>query len=79
MTRWWGTADLDRKLPVLIELFVSSCEAAVRSLLDPQLDWTADQLAAKCFPFTPVARACFVAGLTHGQPRGVAEAIGFIE
>lgn len=45
MTRWWGTADLDRKLPVLIELFVSSCEAAVRSLLDPQLDWTVDQLA----------------------------------
>ncbi|MBS9534786.1 TetR/AcrR family transcriptional regulator [Mycobacterium sp. M1] len=45
LARWWDTADLDRKLPVLIELFVSSCEAAVRSLLDPQVDWTADQLA----------------------------------
>ena len=45
LARWWDTTDLDRKLPVLIELFVSSCEAAVRSLLDPQLDWTTDQLA----------------------------------
>ena len=45
LVRWWNTAELDRKLPVLIELFVSSCEAAVRSLLNRGLGWTADQLA----------------------------------
>lgn len=41
---WWHPAGLDRKLPVLIELFVSSSEAASRSLLDPENDWTADEL-----------------------------------
>ncbi|ORV71547.1 TetR family transcriptional regulator [Mycolicibacter hiberniae] len=41
---WWQTADLDRKLPVLIELFMSAGEAASRSLLDGQSDWTADDL-----------------------------------
>ena len=44
METWWATADLDRKLPVLIELFLSSSEAAVRSLLDPESDWTPDDL-----------------------------------
>ncbi len=44
LDKWWHTADLDRKLPVLIELFMSSSEAASRSLLDPENDWTADDL-----------------------------------
>ncbi|MGV0699682.1 TetR/AcrR family transcriptional regulator [Mycolicibacter sinensis] len=44
LNSWWGTAELDRKLPVLIELFMSSSEAASRSLLDPENDWTADDL-----------------------------------
>lgn len=41
---WWQTSDLDRKLPVLIELFLCSCEAAVRSLLAGTDGWTADEL-----------------------------------
>lgn len=41
---WWGTTDLERKMPVLIELFMSSCEAAARSLLSNQNSWTADEL-----------------------------------
>lgn len=45
LVRWWAPTDLDRKLPVLIELFVSSCEAAVRSLLDPDIAWSCDELA----------------------------------
>ncbi len=45
LARWWATADLDRKLPILIELFISSCEAAVRCLLAPQLDWPVEELA----------------------------------
>ena len=40
----WGTADLERKLPVLVEQFMSSCEGAVRSLLDPSSDWTPHDL-----------------------------------
>ena len=42
--RRWGTADLDRKLPVLVELFVSVGEGAVRSLLDPHGSYNADEL-----------------------------------
>ncbi|MFT4201051.1 TetR/AcrR family transcriptional regulator [Gordonia sp. (in: high G+C Gram-positive bacteria)] len=45
LEKWWGTADLERKLPALIELFVSSCEAAVRVMLDPGNDLDADDLA----------------------------------
>jgi AcrR family transcriptional regulator len=44
LQRWWQTADLDRKLPVIIELFISSSQAAARSLLDPENDWTPDDL-----------------------------------
>ena len=44
MERWWQTADLERKLPVLIDLFLSSCESAVRSLLDSSNDWGPDDL-----------------------------------
>lgn len=40
---WWQLDDMARKLPVLVELFMSSCEAAARSLLDGG-DWTPDQL-----------------------------------
>jgi AcrR family transcriptional regulator len=44
LTRWWGMTDADAKLPVLVEFFMSSCEAAVRSLLDPSNPWRADDL-----------------------------------
>lgn len=44
MTHWWGTSDLDRKLPVLIELFMSSAESAVRSLLAHGGTWTPETL-----------------------------------
>ncbi|MCV7189811.1 TetR/AcrR family transcriptional regulator [Mycolicibacterium thermoresistibile] len=40
----WGTEDADRKLPVLVELFVSMGEAAVRSLLSDENDHTPDEL-----------------------------------
>lgn len=43
----WGTTDADRKLPVLVEQFVSSCEGAVRTLLlDDGRDWTPITLGA---------------------------------
>lgn len=44
LKRWWQPTDLDRKLPVLIELFMSAGEVASRSLLDGENDWTADDL-----------------------------------
>lgn len=44
MELWWTTEDLERKLPVLIELFMSTCESAVRSLLAEGSDWTAEEL-----------------------------------
>ncbi len=44
MKLWWQTADLDRKLPVLIEFFMASCESAVRSVLDESNDWGPDDL-----------------------------------
>jgi AcrR family transcriptional regulator len=44
MELWWQTPDLDRKLPVLIELFMASCESAVRSLLDESNDWGPEDL-----------------------------------
>jgi hypothetical protein len=44
--RWWEIDDLDRKMPVLMELFMASCEAAVRSLLEDGSTWTADELGA---------------------------------
>lgn len=45
MRRWWATPDLDHKLPVLIELFMSTSESAVRSLLDESNDWDTEELA----------------------------------
>lgn len=41
---WWNMPQLKRKLPVLVELFMSSCEAAVRCLLDANNTWSADGL-----------------------------------
>jgi AcrR family transcriptional regulator len=40
----WGTEDAVGKLPVLVELFVSVGEAAVRSLLAPDNTYTPDEL-----------------------------------
>lgn len=45
LSRWWDIVDLQRKLPILIELFISSCEAAIRCLLSPELDWSVEELA----------------------------------
>ncbi|GAB3129856.1 hypothetical protein GCM10027289_13230 [Tsukamurella serpentis] len=33
LDRWWDVRDIDAKVPLLMELFVSGCEAAVRSML----------------------------------------------
>lgn len=38
LTRWWDMQDIDAKLPMLMELFVSACEAAVRSMLADRPD-----------------------------------------
>ncbi|CAM4066562.1 MULTISPECIES: TetR/AcrR family transcriptional regulator [Tsukamurella] len=38
LIRWWDMQDLDRKLPMLMELFVSACEAAVRTMLADRPD-----------------------------------------
>lgn len=43
---WWGTTDLDKKMPMLIEFFMSSCEAAAKTLLDPETNWTPEELGA---------------------------------
>ena len=41
----WGTTDPERKLPVLVEQFMSACEGAVRTLLrDSDHDWTPSTL-----------------------------------
>ena len=45
LARWWNIADFDRKLPALIESFVSACEAAARVMLDPSNNLTATDLA----------------------------------
>ncbi|WP_306365145.1 TetR/AcrR family transcriptional regulator [Nocardia sp. CC227C] len=42
--RAWGTADADRKLPALVELWVSAGEGAVRTLLSGAGEWTPDTL-----------------------------------
>ncbi len=44
LSAWWDVAELDRKLPVLVELFMSSCEAAARSLVDHPDGWTTQDL-----------------------------------
>jgi AcrR family transcriptional regulator len=41
---WWRPRGLARKLPVLVEMFMSCCEAAARTLLDPASTWTPDEL-----------------------------------
>ncbi|MCE5291858.1 MAG: TetR/AcrR family transcriptional regulator [Nocardiaceae bacterium] len=43
---WWGTPDLDKKMPMLIEFFMSSCEAAAKTLLDSESTWTPEELGA---------------------------------
>ncbi|MFX0579910.1 TetR/AcrR family transcriptional regulator [Nocardia nepalensis] len=44
--RAWGTEDADRKLPVLVELWVSAGEGAVRTLLTGEGDWDPQSLGA---------------------------------
>ena len=43
---WWATPDLDKKMPALMEMFMASCEAAAKSLLEPESAWTPDELGA---------------------------------
>lgn len=47
LTKRWSMpeSEADAKLPVLVELLLSSSEAAVRSLLDTTNTWTVDELA----------------------------------
>ncbi|MFH5208627.1 TetR/AcrR family transcriptional regulator [Antrihabitans spumae] len=40
-----GTKDVERKVPVLVEIFVATGEAAVRTLLKNGDDWTPNDLA----------------------------------
>lgn len=40
----WGTKDVARKTPVLVELFMSSGEGAVRALLNDSANWSPDEL-----------------------------------
>lgn len=42
----WGIEDLDRKLPVLVEFFISTCEGAVRSLLQQETVWSPVELGS---------------------------------
>ncbi|GAA5101791.1 TetR/AcrR family transcriptional regulator [Nocardia iowensis] len=44
--RAWGTEDADRKLPVLVEQWVSAGEGAVRTLLADTGEWTPQELGA---------------------------------
>lgn len=44
--QWWEIDDLDRKMPVLMEIFMATCESAIRSLLDETNPWSADDLGA---------------------------------
>jgi AcrR family transcriptional regulator len=44
--RAWGTEDAERKLPVLVELWVSAGEGAVRTLLTGEGDWDPRDLGA---------------------------------
>jgi AcrR family transcriptional regulator len=41
----WRVEDLERALPVLTEVFLTICEAAVRTMLDARQDWTPESLA----------------------------------
>jgi AcrR family transcriptional regulator len=40
----WKIDDIDRKLPVLVELFMSIGDGAVRALVDNSQNWTAAEL-----------------------------------
>lgn len=42
----WGVTDPERKLPALVELWVSAGEGAVRTLLTDESTWTPDELGA---------------------------------
>lgn len=43
--RWWQTADLEHKMPLLIELFMTLCESAIRTHLDNSTEWSGEQVA----------------------------------
>ena len=40
----WGTTDAAHKLPVIVELFMSASEGAVRSMLSAGNTWAPDEL-----------------------------------
>ncbi len=41
----WAVDDVEHALPALTEVFLATCEAAVRMLFDAEQDWTPDGLA----------------------------------
>lgn len=42
----WGIKDIPRKLPVLVEFFMSAGDGAVRTLIGGEGNWTPDELGA---------------------------------
>ncbi|MDB5974711.1 MAG: transcriptional regulator, TetR family domain protein [Nevskia sp.] len=44
--RLWGIQDVPRKLPVLVEFFMSAGDGAVRTLVNGQGQWTPEELGA---------------------------------
>ncbi len=42
----WGIKDVSRKLPVLVEFFMSAGDGAVRTLVSGEGGWSADELGA---------------------------------
>lgn len=42
----WGVKDIPRKLPVLVEFFMSAGDGAVRTLIGGQGNWSPDELGA---------------------------------
>lgn len=44
LERWWDIEDLDTKMPVLIDIFMSTCQTAIQTMLAPGNTWTAEDL-----------------------------------
>ena len=42
----WGVKEVPRKLPVLVEFFMSAGDGAVRTLVSGEGGWSADELGA---------------------------------
>jgi len=62
----WRIDDLERALPVLVEVFLAIGEAAVDLLLDPSQDWTPESLADLVGP--AAYRALGASGVRSSSP-----------